>query len=54
MTESSTNNSSEPVTESPTQPFRSVFWDDLEKDLEDPEFAELYAEETAKTREALK
>lgn len=40
--------------EAPAQPFRSVFWDDLEEDLKDPEFAKVFAEENTKTREALK
>lgn len=36
------------------KPFPSVFWDDLEEDLKDPEFARVFAEEYAKARDALK
>jgi hypothetical protein len=33
-----------------TRSFRSVFWDDLAQDLNDPEFAETYAKESAKLK----
>jgi hypothetical protein len=35
-------------------PFRSVFWDDLAEDLTNPEFAKLYAEESAKIQKDFK